>query len=379
MTGVEMGPIGWVSSPRAEPIDDDWDRVTATICLDSDRFGPDALRGLDTFSHVEVVYLFDRVDPDSVLTAARRPRGNPDWPEVGIFAQRTKARPNRIGVSVCRLVAVDGLTFTVQGLDAIDGTPVLDIKPYMSELAARGEVRQPAWSHQLMAGYWTAGRPADPSGQLDRLRRSYDTVADLYAAEIGDELAAKPLDRALLDAFGELCADGPVADIGAGPGHVGGHLASRGAPVISFDLSEAMCRRGHSDHQLPAAVADLACLPVASGSLAGVICFYALIHLDAAQRAAAYREIARVTRPDGLALIAFHTSDTDTVPGGAKRLTEWWGRAVDLTFRFLDPGDEAHAANLAGLAMVARLDRGPDVGNEHPSRRSYLLLRNTTR
>lgn len=138
-------------------------------------------------------------------------------------------------------------------------------------------------------------------------------------------------------------------------------------------------RHGHTDQRLPAAEADLACLPVASDSLAGVICFYALIHLDAAQRAAAYREIARVTRPDGLALIAFHTRDTDTAPGGVKHLTEWWGRAVDLAFRFLVPGDEAHAANLAGLAMVARLDREPDVGHEHPSRRSYPLLRNTTR
>ncbi|MHB1534999.1 MAG: SAM-dependent methyltransferase [Acidimicrobiales bacterium] len=132
---MELGPIGWVSSPRVEPIDDDWGGVTATIRLDGNRFTPDSLRGLDDFSHVEVVYIFDRVDPDGVQTGARRPRGNRDWPEVGIFAQRAKARPNRIGVSVCRLVAVDGLAVTVQGLDAIDGTPVLDIKPYMSEFA----------------------------------------------------------------------------------------------------------------------------------------------------------------------------------------------------------------------------------------------------
>jgi DNA-binding NarL/FixJ family response regulator/tRNA (Thr-GGU) A37 N-methylase len=279
MTGVEMEPIGWVGSSRAEPIDDDWDRVTATIRLDSDRFGSDALRGLNEFSHVEVVYLFDRVDPDRVQTAARRARGNPDWPEVGIFAQQTKARPNRIGVSVCRLVAVDELTVTVQGLDAIDKTPVPDIKPYISEFAARGGVRQPAWPHQLMADYWTTSPPANPPGH-DALRRSYDAIADRYTAEIGDELTGKPLDRALLEAFGELCADGPVADLGAGPGHVGGYLASRDARVVSFDLSEVMCHHAQSDHRLPAAVADLACLPVAPASLAGVICFYALIHLD---------------------------------------------------------------------------------------------------
>lgn len=88
------------------------------------------------------------------------PRGNPDWPQVGIFAQRAKGRPNRLGVSVCRLLAVQGLTVTVQALDAIDGTPVLNIKPYMAEFAPRGQVHQPAWSRELMAAYWTASSPA---------------------------------------------------------------------------------------------------------------------------------------------------------------------------------------------------------------------------
>lgn len=149
-----MTPIGRVASPRTEPLDDDWDAVTATVTLDGDRFAPDVLDGLDAFSHVEVVYVFDRVDPAGVETGARHPRGNPDWPRVGIFAQRAKGRPNRIGVSVCRLLGVDGLTLTVQALDAIDGTPVLDVKPYLAEFGPRGEVRQPAWSHELMSGYW---------------------------------------------------------------------------------------------------------------------------------------------------------------------------------------------------------------------------------
>ena len=111
--------------------DDDWDAVTSTVELDADRFAPDVLDGLDGFSHVEVVYVFDRVDPAGVETGARHPRGNPDWPRVGIFAQRAKGRPNRIGVSVCRLLVVEGLTLTVQALDVIDGTPVLDVKPYL--------------------------------------------------------------------------------------------------------------------------------------------------------------------------------------------------------------------------------------------------------
>ncbi len=80
-----------------------------------------------------VVFQFHLVDPADVQSGARRPRGNPDWPEVGMFAQRARMRPNRLGVSTCRLTAVDGLALHVQGLDAIDGSPVLDVKPYMAE------------------------------------------------------------------------------------------------------------------------------------------------------------------------------------------------------------------------------------------------------
>ena len=90
----------------------------------------------------------------SVHVGSRRPRGNPDWPDVGIFAQRAKDRPNRLGLCTCELVEVRGDTLEVRALDAIEGTPVLDIKPYMAEFAPRGPVRQPAWSHELMAGYF---------------------------------------------------------------------------------------------------------------------------------------------------------------------------------------------------------------------------------
>ena len=147
-------PVGVVRSSRREPTDDSWDAETTRIELDPDQFGPEVLAGLSEFSHIEVVYVFHLVGGDDVQTGARHPRGNADWPEVGIFAQRAKARPNRLGVTVCRLLGVDGLTLSVHGLDAVDGTPVLDVKPYMTEFAARGEVRQPEWSHELMASYW---------------------------------------------------------------------------------------------------------------------------------------------------------------------------------------------------------------------------------
>ena len=146
-------PIGVVTSKRRDPIDDDWGDVAATITL-TGRYGADSLQGLEAFSHVEVIYVFDQVDAATVTTGARRPRGNPAWPEVGIFAQRAKNRPNRLGLSTCELVAVLGAAIEVRGLDAVDGTPVLDIKPYMVEFAPRRPVTQPAWSHELMVNYY---------------------------------------------------------------------------------------------------------------------------------------------------------------------------------------------------------------------------------
>lgn len=153
---VTLHPIGTVIGGRAEPLDDHWSAERALIRLDAARFTEQALAGLDAFSHLEVVFLFHRVDPAAVQTAARRPRGNPDWPEVGIFAQRGKNRPNRLGVSRCRLEKLDGLDVHVAGLDAIDGTPVLDIKPYLAEFGPRGPVVQPRWATELMRDYYDA-------------------------------------------------------------------------------------------------------------------------------------------------------------------------------------------------------------------------------
>lgn len=145
--------VATVHSPRALAEDDRWGAVEAQITL-LDPFGPEAIEGLAAFSHLEVVYLFDQVDPASVHTGARRPRGNPSWPPVGIFAQRGRRRPNRIGVSVCQILAVDGRTIRVRGLDAVDGSPVLDLKPVMAEFLPRGAIEQPDWSRALMAGYF---------------------------------------------------------------------------------------------------------------------------------------------------------------------------------------------------------------------------------
>ncbi len=152
-----MTPIGTVRGGRAEPTDDDWARESCVIELDA-RFDDEVLLGLDAFSHLEVVYVFDRVDESEIEQRARHPRGRTDWPRVGIFAQRGKGRPNRVGVSRCAIVKVEGKTIHVTGLDAIDGTPVIDLKPYMREFGPRGEVRQPAWATELMADYYVPAK-----------------------------------------------------------------------------------------------------------------------------------------------------------------------------------------------------------------------------
>ena len=150
----QITPIAHVRSTRSEAIDDNWDAEQATIML-ADGYGEEAFAGLDGFSHVDILFLFDQVPPERVETGARHPRGRSDWPMVGIFAQRGKNRPNRIGLTSCRLLRVSGRSLEVAGLDAIDGTPVIDIKPVMREFLPRGDISQPAWAHALMVGYWT--------------------------------------------------------------------------------------------------------------------------------------------------------------------------------------------------------------------------------
>lgn len=150
---ITLEPIGWVRSARSEAVDDDWDSVAARIELSAD-LPPEALDGIEEFSHAEIVYHFDRVPETKIERGARHPRGNRDWPRVGIFAQRAKDRPNRLGVTVVRIERREGRVLTVSGLDAVDGTPVLDIKPVMAEFLPRGPLRQPRWSSELMREYW---------------------------------------------------------------------------------------------------------------------------------------------------------------------------------------------------------------------------------
>ena len=152
--GSSVEAIGFVEAVRRQAEDDFWGEEEACITL-AEGFTAEALQWLSEFSHVEILFLFHEVVPSKVAKGARHPRNNPDWPAVGIFAQRGKNRPNRIGSTICRVIRVEGTRLFIAELDAINGTPVLDIKPIMREFLPRHPLRQPAWSHELMREYWS--------------------------------------------------------------------------------------------------------------------------------------------------------------------------------------------------------------------------------
>lgn len=150
---MEIAAIGTVSSPRTDPSDTTgWGDVVARIHL-VEALGRRSLEGLADFSHVDILYWFDRVVRRPDYVEPRRARGREDMPMLGVFASRGPNRPNPIGVSACRLIDVGDTWLTVRGLDAVDGTPILDIKPVMAQLIPCG-VEEPEWSSRLMRDYY---------------------------------------------------------------------------------------------------------------------------------------------------------------------------------------------------------------------------------
>jgi len=149
---LALKPIGFVVSERKEAIDDDWHSVAAYIEL-TDEYSEDCLVGLADFSHVEILYYFHKADRSTIICGAEHPRENKRWPKVGIFAQRKKARPNLLGTTIAKIIKIDGKRIILSGLDAIDGSPVIDIKPVFIEFLPK-EVRQPDWVSELMKKYW---------------------------------------------------------------------------------------------------------------------------------------------------------------------------------------------------------------------------------
>ncbi|SCL53670.1 tRNA-Thr(GGU) m(6)t(6)A37 methyltransferase TsaA [Micromonospora citrea] len=153
MPSFEIYPIGTVRNDRTDAQHSDhWGDVRSTIVVD-ERFGDACLQGLEGFSHVDVLFVFDQFPEHDDYREPRPNRGRADLPPVGVFAGRGPRRPNRIGVTCCAIESVRGRELTVVGLDAISGTPVIDLKPTMTEFLPQN-VRQPEWVGRLMSEYF---------------------------------------------------------------------------------------------------------------------------------------------------------------------------------------------------------------------------------
>jgi SAM-dependent methyltransferase len=200
----------------------------------------------------------------------------------------------------------------------------------------------------------------------------YDAVAEEYAARFFDELAAKPLDRALLDCLIELTREvGAIADMGCGPGQIARYLADHGAQAMGIDLSPEMVKLAQRlSPDIPFRQGDMLALDLEDNALGGIAAFYSVIHARQEQIPQVMREFYRVLRPGGLALLAFHIGDE------VRHIEEWWEKPVSLDFHFYQPEALAQRLEEVGFRIEAKIERAPYVGSvEHPSQRGYLLAR----
>jgi tRNA (adenine37-N6)-methyltransferase len=149
---IKLEPVATVKNSRKDPVDDHWANIISEIELAA-HIPADAFNNITDFSHLEIIYYFDKVKAADIVFSGH-PRGNTSYPSVGIFGQRKKDRPNTMGLCTVELISRNQKTITVKYLDAIDGTPVLDIKPVFREFGIQSAIKQPLWVTDLMQHYW---------------------------------------------------------------------------------------------------------------------------------------------------------------------------------------------------------------------------------
>ncbi|SDK50111.1 Methyltransferase domain-containing protein [Actinopolyspora mzabensis] len=211
-----------------------------------------------------------------------------------------------------------------------------------------------------------------------RTRWSYDAAADTYTEWIRGELAAKPLDRAVLDGFAELArnADGPVLDVGCGPGRVTAYLAEHGLAVSGTDLSPGMIAAARRSHpELRFTEGSMRALDHGDGELGGLVAWYSIIHVPDEHLPEVFTEFRRVLAPGGYVQLAFQVGD------GIKHRTEAGGHEVSLDFHRRRPEHVAELLHRAGLVPRARLLREPDEDGDFPeeTQQAFLLARKASR
>ena len=205
----------------------------------------------------------------------------------------------------------------------------------------------------------------------DWVRDSYDSAASAYADHLFTELEQKPLDRHLLNRFAEATrGNGSVVDLGCGPGQIAKYLREQGVSVIGVDLSAEMIKvAGSLSPGIDFRVGDMRRLDFEDASLAGVVAFYSIVHFEPAELDAVFREVRRVLRQDGLALISFHVGDHMV------HLDDLYGAPVSLDFQFHVPDAVIAALRGAHFQVTEEVEREPYEGAEYPSRRCYLLAK----
>jgi SAM-dependent methyltransferase len=204
----------------------------------------------------------------------------------------------------------------------------------------------------------------------ERIRRSFDRIAEQYAADFADELSRKPFDRERLTAFAACCGQGPVLDIGCGAaGHIGRFLAEHGVRPVGVDISErSVALAARLNPPLRFVAGDAGALPIGSGICAGVVAFYSLIYQGVEGTAAYLAELRRVLRPAGALLIAVHAGE------GVHHYADYKGTPVDVELHLWAPEVLERLVREAGFTVEARDLRAP-YALEHPTERLYLSAR----
>jgi tRNA-Thr(GGU) m(6)t(6)A37 methyltransferase TsaA len=140
---INLTPIGFVKNKIKERGIGDCQTVTSEIIIKEGL--KDALSRIDEFSHIIVIYWMHKLPPSQRSMIKVHPKGNHNLPLVGVFASRSPARPNPIGITTVKLLERRDNVLKVTGLDALDGTPVLDIKPYIPGDDSSIEAKTPGW------------------------------------------------------------------------------------------------------------------------------------------------------------------------------------------------------------------------------------------